>query len=65
MNSQSNLIASEKRAYRVNDFCAAHGVSRSTVYKMMKAGTLRTVLVGGRRLIPKDAAEALLNGGAK
>jgi hypothetical protein len=31
----------------------------------MKAGTLRTVLVGGRRLIPKDAAEALLTGDGK
>jgi hypothetical protein len=31
----------------------------------MAAGTLRTVKIGGRRLIPRDALEALLNGGAK
>jgi hypothetical protein len=31
---------------------------------MMKNGTLRTVLIGGRRVIPVDAAEALLREGA-
>jgi hypothetical protein len=31
----------------------------------MKAGTLRTVKVGGRRLIPRDALEALIAGADK
>jgi predicted DNA-binding transcriptional regulator AlpA len=52
-----------KRALRVNDFCDAYGVCRATAYKMMKNGTLRTVLIGGRRVIPVDAAEALLREG--
>ena len=30
----------------------------------MKRGTLRTVKVGGRRLVPRDAIEALLKEGA-
>ncbi|MDI9848140.1 helix-turn-helix domain-containing protein [Rhodoblastus sp. 17X3] len=55
----------EKRAYRVTEACAAYGLSRSTIYKLMKAGKLKTVLVGGRRLIPVEAAEALIAGGAK
>jgi len=55
----------ERRAYRVSEFCAAYGVSRSTVYKLQAEGKLRTVLIAGRRLIPVEAAEALLNGGAK
>jgi excisionase family DNA binding protein len=55
----------ERRAYRVNEACAAFRISRSTVYKLMKSGALRTVLVGGRRLIPAEAAEALLSGGAQ
>jgi excisionase family DNA binding protein len=54
----------ELRAYRINDFCRAYGFSRTTVYKLIAAGTLRTVLVGGRRLVPRDAAEALLSQGA-
>lgn len=50
------------RAYRVQDFCKAFGVSRSTVYNLINDGKLRSVRVAGRRLIPADAAEALLNG---
>jgi len=55
----------DRRALRVNEFCAAYGISRSTVYKLQAQGKLKTVLVAGRRLIPVDAAEALLNGGAQ
>jgi excisionase family DNA binding protein len=48
------------RAYRIADFCRAYGLSRSTVYKLMADGRLMTIKVAGRRLIPADAAEALL-----
>lgn len=50
------------RAYRVQDFCRAFGISRSTVYNLMADGRLQTVRIAGRRLIPADAAEALLRG---
>jgi excisionase family DNA binding protein len=49
-----------KRALRLKEFCTAYGLSRSTAYKLMAAGKLKTVLVGGRRLVPVEAAEALL-----
>lgn len=55
-----NSNASSRRAFRVNEFCDAYRVSRATVYKMMKEGKLRTALIGGRRVIPVEAAEALL-----
>lgn len=48
------------RAYRIDDFCKAFGLSRSTVYNLIAQGKLRSVLVAGRRLIPADAAEELL-----
>jgi excisionase family DNA binding protein len=48
------------RAYGVKAFCKAFGVSRSTAYNLMADGKLRSVRVAGRRLIPADAAEALL-----
>lgn len=51
-----------RRAYGVRDFCEAFGVSRSTVYNLFAAGTLRSVRIAGRRIIPADAAEALLKG---
>jgi excisionase family DNA binding protein len=55
----------EKRALRINEASALYGISRSTIYKIMGEGTLRTVKIGGRRLIPRDAIEALLSGGAE
>ena len=60
MNDPTQITA--PRAYRVRDFCKAFGVSRSTVYNLMADGRLRTVRIAGRRLIPADAAEALLQG---
>jgi excisionase family DNA binding protein len=54
----------EKRAYRIDEFCALYGLGRTKTYGLIKEGKLRTVLVGGRRLVPKDAAEALLTASA-
>ena len=54
----------ERRALRINDAARLYGVGRSTIYKMMNAGKLRTVKIGGRRLIPRDVLEALLQAGA-
>jgi excisionase family DNA binding protein len=49
-----------RRAYQVNEAAAAYRLSRSTLYKLIAAGTLRSAKVGGRRLIPVEAIEALL-----
>jgi excisionase family DNA binding protein len=51
----------EKRAYRINEFCATYGLGRTKTYDLIKTGKLRTILVGGRRLIHKDDAEALFS----
>ena len=51
----------ERRAYRINDFCRAFGLGRTKVYELIGSGKLKTVTIGGRRLVPCDAAEALLN----
>jgi excisionase family DNA binding protein len=51
-------------AYRIDDFCRAIGLGRTKVYALIADGTLRTVVIGGRRLVPRDAAEALLSQGA-
>ncbi len=60
---QHNSKPEEKRAFHVKDAAKTYGWSRSNLYKMMKAGTLRSVKIGGRQLIPRDALEALLSGG--
>jgi excisionase family DNA binding protein len=55
----------EPLAYRVNEFCRVVGLGRTTVYALIADGTLATVKIGGRRLVPRDAALALLSKGSK
>ena len=65
MESSKDNSTGHRRAYQVDEAAAAYRLSRSTLYKLMAAGTLRSVKVGGRRLIPVEAIEALIAGGAK
>lgn len=39
------------------------GVSSQAVHEAIAAGTLRTVTLGKRRLVPRSALEELVNGG--
>lgn len=64
MMQTQTILPAERRAYTVREFSAAYRISRSHIYELMKRGALRTVRVGGKRLIPVEAGEALLNGGA-
>ena len=50
----------ERRGYNVAEWCEAFGRSRDTAYKLMRSGRLRYVDIGGRRFIPNEAAEELL-----
>ena len=58
MDAQPSSVV--RRAYSVKAFCHAFGVSRSTTYNLLAAGKLPDVRIAGRRVIPVDAAEALL-----
>jgi excisionase family DNA binding protein len=49
-----------RRALTLYDFCDFYSIGRSTAYSMIRSGKLPSIRVGGRRLIPVDAAEALL-----
>ena len=57
------MLLDGRRALRINDFCKAYGVSRSTVYKLATEGRLPLRKIGGRSLIRIEDAEALLTGG--
>ncbi len=50
-----------KRAYSMDEAARLYGPSRSSLYAMLRKGQLRSVKISGRRLIPRDALEALLN----
>lgn len=41
----------EPIAISVNDFCAAAGISRPTVYRMLNRGDLKSITIGAKRLI--------------
>lgn len=49
-----------RRALRMREFCRSYSISRTQAYRLMESGQLQTVKVGGARLVPVDAAEALL-----
>ncbi len=53
----------EKITLRINETVAVSGLSRSTIYELLKAGKLRAVKIGGRRLILRESLQALLHGG--
>lgn len=59
------VSTNDRRALRVNEAAALYGISRSTIYVLMARGTRRTVKIAGRRLVPRDAIEALIAGGAQ
>ncbi len=48
-------------ALTVDHFCDAIGICRSNFYYQVKAGRIRTVLVGGRRLVPAAEVDRLLS----
>jgi hypothetical protein len=52
--------APEPLAYTVGDFARAMGICRASAYKLIKTGQLESVVIAGRRLIPRRAAERLL-----
>ncbi len=60
----ASALAVPKLAFRVDEAVFSGGISRSGIYRAIKDGRLRTVKVGGRRLIPRAALEAFLAGEA-
>lgn len=49
----------------ISKFCDAFGVSRTTLYRLTAAGTVRTIHVGGRVLVDVAAARSLFASQAK
>jgi excisionase family DNA binding protein len=62
---RKNLSQDGRRALRPKHAAETYGVSRTLIYEWMKSGRLASVKVGGARLIPVDALEALLSGASK
>lgn len=50
-----------KLSYSIPQAVAATGIGRSTIYKHIKAGTLRATRIGGRTVILAEHLTAWLN----
>ena len=50
----------EKLAYQVNEAARASGLSRTTLYELIKNGQLKTIKAAGRRLILRSDLQAYL-----
>jgi excisionase family DNA binding protein len=55
-----NIPVREKLAYSINEAIALSSLSRTTLYKLIARGELKTVMVAGRRLVPREALHLLL-----
>jgi excisionase family DNA binding protein len=51
-----------RRAYSVRETARTTNLSYATIYRLIGKGQLKTVKIGGRRLIPVEAIDALLGG---
>ena len=51
---------SEPLSYSVKGACAAMGISRATLYRMMQDGRIRAKKLGTATIIPADQLRALL-----
>jgi excisionase family DNA binding protein len=54
----------ELRALSVQQAAKACGISRSTIFRLMKDRKLESIRIGARRLIRVEALDSLLGGGA-
>ena len=59
MNQNTNMQP-QRLAYTMKDAAHAVSLSKSKLYLMIADGTLRSLKVAGRRLIPADALHDLL-----
>ena len=52
-------------AYQVAHFCKAIGLGKTKFYELVAAGKIKTIVIGGRRLIPAQEAQRLVRDGCE
>lgn len=53
---------SEKRSFRISELMPITGLSRSTIFRMIAAGTIKTVKAGGSTLVLREDLDAFYAG---
>lgn len=54
-------LPDDRAALSVRETCAVLGCSRVWIYSLMRRGRLRTIKIGGKRLVPTTAIAELLD----
>jgi excisionase family DNA binding protein len=49
----------------VKHFCQAVGLGKTKFYELVREGKIKTVVIGGRRLVPADEAQRLIREGCE
>jgi len=62
-DDHSNEADKPRSAYNALEVAQRLGLSERFVRSLIKDGAIRSVLIGRRRIIPKEAVEELLAGG--
>ena len=57
--------ANEPLAYRVNHFCKSVGLGKTKFYELLRAGKIKTITIGGRRLVPAGEAQRIVREGVQ
>jgi excisionase family DNA binding protein len=65
MTNQQTHSQSEppRHAYSVDGFCRSIGIGRTKFYDLVRERKIRTVTIGGRRLVPATEIQRLLGNG--
>jgi excisionase family DNA binding protein len=58
--SVPKIPLAERKTFTLGEVAALTGLSVGTLYNLMSNGRLRTVKIGGRRLVACEALDALL-----
>ena len=56
-------VPAERRAFTMDEACAALRLGRTTLYALIRDGQLHTVRIGKRRLVPAGEITRLLDFG--
>jgi excisionase family DNA binding protein len=62
---QPKAETTEPLAYRVAQFCKLIGLGKTAFYERVKDGRIRTIRIGGRRLVPAEEAQRLVREGCE
>ena len=63
MKSCMDSVEPDRLAFQVKLFCKCIGISRTTFYQLVREKKIKTVLIGGRRLVPAAEAQRLAREG--